>query len=208
MNAPPPLPAYPTPSPGRRPGDGARGLVSGLAWISIAMGALGVGSGALELLPAQASTAEGVQQLLEALGGGALALPPMLRWTLEHSVEISLASIVLSALMLWLGWGLLRRREWARVGFIVSLVIGTLMTLALIWLVPAMFDSVLSMQPGLQMPAQALPSELATIKTMARGFSAILALALAALHGALIWKLCTPAVRGQFAAAGRAPGSD
>jgi hypothetical protein len=64
------------------------------------------------------------------------------------------------------------------------------------------------MQPGLQVPAQALTPELAAIKAAARGCSAILALALAALHGALIWKLCTPAVRGQFAVAGAAPRGD
>lgn len=208
MNAPPPLPAPPMPSPGMPPGDGARGFVTGLAWISIAMGALGVGSGLLELLAAQASTAEGVQQLLGALGGGALALPPMLRWTLEHSVEISLAGIVLSAPMLWLGWGLLRRREWGRVGFIVFLAIGTLLTFGLVWLVPALVDSTLSAQLGLQAPGQRLPPELAGVEDAAMVMSLAVALVLAALHGAIIWTLCTPAVRGQFAAAGAAPRGD
>jgi hypothetical protein len=206
MNAPPALPASPTPSPGRPPGDAARGFVSGLAWISIAMGALGVGSGLLELLAAQASTAEGVQQLLGALGGGALALPPMLRWTLEHSVEISLVSIVLSALMLWLGWGVLRRREWARVGFIFFLAVGALLPFGLAWLLPALVASTLSAQLGLQ--PQQLPPELAGMKTAMAAFGTIVALVLAALHGAIIRTLCTPAVRGQFAAAGSAPRSD
>jgi hypothetical protein len=206
MIAPPSLPACPTPSPEMPPGDGARGFVSGLAWISIAMGALGVGSGLLELLPAQASTAESVQQLLEALGGGALALPPMLRWTLEHSVEISLVGILPSALMLWLGWGLLRRLEWGRVGFIVFLAVGTLLPFGLAWLLPALVASTLSAQLGLQ--PQQLPPELAGMKTAMAAFGTIVALVLVALHGAIIWKLCTPAVRGQFAAAGSAPGSD
>lgn len=204
MNAPPPLPASPTPPPG----DGAQRFVSGLAWITIALGALCVGLGLLEMLPSPAMGPDEVQRLLDPLGTGQVQVPPILRWTMAHALEISLAETLLSAPMLWLGWGLLRRREWARVGFIVSLVIGALMAFALIWLVPAVFDAVLSMQPGLQVPAQTLPPELAAIKTAARGFSAILALALAALHGALIWKLCTPAVRGQFTVAGAAPRGD
>lgn len=190
------------------PGDGAQRFVNGLAWISIAMGALGLGSGLLELLAAQASTAEGVQQLLGALGGGALALPPMLRWTLEHSVEISLAGIVLSAPMLWLGWGLLRRREWARVGLIACLLAGSAATFGLIWLVPEVLDQTLSMQLDLQAPDQPLPPELAGVEDAAMVMSLAAALALAALHGALIWKLCTPAVRGQFTVAGAAPRGD
>lgn len=190
------------------PGDGAQRFVSGLAWITIALGALGVGLGLLEMLPSPAMGPDEVQRLLDPLGTGRVQVPPILRWTMAHALEISLAETLLSAPMLWLGWGLLRRQEWARVGYVVSLVIGALMAFALTWLVPAVFDAVLSMQPGLQVPAQALPPELAAIKAAARGFSAILALALAALHGALIWKLCTPAVRGQFAVASRAPGSD
>jgi hypothetical protein len=166
--------------------------------MTIALGALGVGLGLLEMLPSASMTPDDVQRLLDPLGTGQVQLPPMLRWTMAHDLQISLVEILLAAPMLWLGWGLLRRREWARVGYIVSLVIGALVTFGLIWLVPALFDAVLSMQPGLQAPGQALPPELAGIRTVATAFSAIIAVVFAALHAAIAWKLCTPAVRVQF----------
>jgi hypothetical protein len=196
MPTPPPSPRPPSRAPAPR--DAAHGFVTGVAWITIALGALGVGLGLLEMLPSASMTPDDVQRLLDPLGTGQVQLPPMLRWTMAHDLQISLVEILLAAPMLWLGWGLLRRREWARVGYIVSLVIGALMTFGLIWLVPALFDAVLSMQPGLQAPGQALPPELAGIRTVATAFSAIIAVVFAALHAAIAWKLCTPAVRAQF----------
>lgn len=169
-----------------------------LAWLTIALGALGVGSGVLQLLPAQAANDPNLQLLMDALRTGTLPLPPILRWTMAHNLELSLASIALSALTLWLGWGLLRRREWARLGFIASLVAGTVLTFGIVWLVPALIEQTLSLQPGLQSPGQPLPPELASMKTIATVFSAGIAVVFAGLHGGIIWKLCTQAVRVQF----------
>ncbi|MET1023161.1 MAG: hypothetical protein ABWX87_02510 [Pseudoxanthomonas sp.] len=196
MNAPPPLPASTArPVP---PRDAAQGFVTVLAWLTIALGALGVGTGLLQLLPAPGGRDPNIQLLLEALRGGGLPLPPMLRWTLAHTLEISLVSLVLSALTLWLGWGLLRRLEWARLGFIVYLVVGTVLTFGLVWLLPAMIEQTLSMQFALQSPGQPLPPELAGMTTVAAVFSGCVAVVFAVLHGGIIWKLCTAAVRAQF----------
>jgi hypothetical protein len=195
MTAPPPVPPPPThpASPWHQ-----QGFVTGLAWLTIALGVLGVGTGLLELLPAQGAGDPNLQQLMDALRTGTLPLPPMLRWTMAHSVGISLAGIVLSALTLWLGWGLLRREEWARLGFIAYLIVGTALTFGIVWLVPALITQTLALQPGLQSPGQPLAPELASMKSMATVFSAGIAVVFAALHGAIIWKLCTRAVRAQF----------
>ncbi len=196
MSTPPPLPA--PPSRPSSPRDAAQGFVNGLAWITLVLGALGVASGLLQMLPSAAMTDASFQRLLDPLGTGQVRVPPMLLWAMEHNLQISLAGIGLSAPMLWLGWGLLRRVEWARVGFIAYLAIGTLMTFGLVWLVPAMVDALLSMQVGLQTPGQRLPPELAGMKTTATAFSAVIALVFAGLHGGIAWKLSTPAVRAQF----------
>ncbi|SEM40013.1 hypothetical protein SAMN05428989_3745 [Pseudoxanthomonas sp. GM95] len=196
MTAPPPLPASSVRT--APPRDAAQGFVTGLAWLTIALGGLGVATGLLQLLPASAPSDPNLQLMLDALRGGTLPLPPMLRWTLAHAVEISLVSIVLSALLLWLGWGLLKRLEWARLGFIAYLLVGTVLTFGIVWLVPAVIEQMVAMQPGLSSPDQPLPPELTGLKTMATAFSAGIAVVFAALHGAIAWKLCTAAVRRQF----------
>ncbi len=196
MNTPPPLPA----SPARvaSPGDGARSFVTVLAWITIGLGALGVAYGLLQILMAALVPADSYLQLLDPLGTGQMQLPSLLRWSLEHTLGLGLAEILLSALMAWLGLGLLRRREWARVGFIAYLALGTLLTFAGLWSVPALMDASLSMQASLMAPGQPIPPELAGLKTLMTIFSVAVALVFTALHGGIIWKLCTAAVRDQF----------
>jgi hypothetical protein len=196
MNAPPPLPASSaTPAPAR---DATQGFVTVLAWITIALGALGLAYGLLQMLTSTVMTADTYQRLLDPMGTGQVALPPLLRWSMEHNLAIGLVQALGSALTLWLGWGLLRRREWARLGFIAYLVVGTVLTFGLIWLVPAVVEQTLSMQFGLQSPGLPLPPELAAMTTVATAFSAVIVVVFAGLHGGIIWKLCTAAVRAQF----------
>jgi hypothetical protein len=196
MNPSPP----PSASPSRTspPCDGTQGFVTALAWITIALGGLGIGYGLLQTLLAALLPTGGSARLLDPLGGGQLQLPPLLRWSMDHDLQIGLVELLGSALSLWLGWGLLRRAEWARRGLIACLVVGSLMIFGTAWLVPALVEATVSMQLGLQSPGRPLPPELAGIKTWATAFGAVLALVFAALHGAIIRKLCTAAVRAQF----------
>jgi len=196
MNIPPPLPASPTSA--ASPERGARSFVTVLAWITLGLGALGVAYGLLQMLIAALMPADSYLRLVDPLGTGQVQLPSLLRWSLEHNLEIGIAEAILSALMAWLGLGLLRRWEWARMGFIVYLGLGTLLTFGGIWYVPALMDASLSMQAGLLAPGQPIPPELAGMKTLMTIFSVVVALVFTALHGGIIWKLCTPAVRNQF----------
>lgn len=186
---PPPLPGA-SPSPR----SGAQGFVTVLAWITLALAAAGVAYGALQMAMAGLMSNPAYLQLLDPAG----AMPPLMRWMLTHYFEIGLVEAIASLLLAWLGWGLLKRREWARVVFIAYLALGTLLTYGSLWYVPAMTEASLAMQPGLAGAGGALPPELAGLKTFALVFSVVVALVFTALHGAIIWKLCTAPVRAQF----------
>ncbi|AKC86921.1 hypothetical protein [Pseudoxanthomonas suwonensis] len=183
MNTPPPLPV-------------ATGFVTVLARISLVLAALGLlwalAQTVLALLLPDAAVAR-----MAAEPG----VPPGLLWTLEHRHALSLAVLLLSALFLAVAWGLLKRREWARLGFIALLVAGALANFAGLALVGPFFDGLVGMFPaeyldtpdGRQFTAQMQFNRNTTFATSLLG-----ALFFAGLHGWIVWKLCTAPVRAEF----------
>jgi len=196
MNA--PLPPEAPPSPSRSTRSGPQGFVTVLAWITIVLGILGVAYGLLQLLVAALVPADAYLQMLDPLGTGQVDVPPLLRWVLTHNGLIGTIEAIASLLLTGLGFGVLRRREWARLGFIWYLVLATVMTFGGIWLVPATLDASLASQAALLSPDGSVPPELAPIRTLALVFSVIVAVVFSVLHGAIIWKLSTGPVRAQF----------
>lgn len=165
-------------------------FVTGMAWISIALGVLGVVSGLMQavLLPALP-----IESMLQSLQGTDAALPPALAWMFGHLQLLNLLSLLSSALFAWVSWGLLKRREWGRLGFIAFLVLGALAGLV----GAAWFGRVLD---GINASValsdiDPLAAQLQAAMRMAAGLGAA---AVVLLHGAITWKLCTPAIRGEF----------
>jgi hypothetical protein len=196
MNAsiPPPLPSASPATPSPR--SGAQGFVTVLAWITLVLGGLGVAYGALQMALSGLMSSDAYLQLLTPAGSA--PLPPLMHWMLTHYFETGLFEVIASVLLGWLGWGLLKRREWARLTFIAYLALGTLMTFGGIWYLPAMMDASLSMQASLMAPGEGMPPELEGFRKLMLVFSVVVALVFTALHGGIIWKLCTAGVRVQF----------
>ncbi|MGH8026253.1 MAG: hypothetical protein ACREO0_05930, partial [Pseudoxanthomonas sp.] len=125
-------------------------------------------------------------------------LPPLMHWLYTHTLLMGVLMLALSALFLWVSWGVLKRREWGRKGFIAILVIGTLWQFGSIWMLPQVLEGTLAMQAGAFPQGQAMPPELESFMTAAMMMGGVVALVFAALHLWIIWKLCTPAVRAEF----------
>jgi len=127
--------------------------------------------------------------------------PPGLLWVLEHRRLLALAALALALVFLAVAWGLLKRQEWARWGFIVLLVAGALANFAALALIGPFFDGLLGMFPAAMMDS-AEGREFAAQMQASRSFSfassLVTAIAFAVLHGWVIWKLCTAPVRAQF----------
>jgi hypothetical protein len=182
MNIPPPLPAT--------------GFVTPLARISLVLAALGMAWALAQMVVVLLVPDAAVARL----GAG----PPLpgLAWTLRHRHALALATLLLALLFLVASWGLLRRREWARWTFIVLLLAGAAANFAGLALIGPFFDTIVDLYPaqlldspdGHRFVAQMQLNRQATYATSLVG-----ALALASLHGWIIWKLCTAAVRAEFA---------
>ncbi len=155
-------------------------LVSLFGWVSLVGGLLMAALLTLNMLL--------LSYAMKANGGEILPpeemaqIPPGAMVYLDHINAIWTVSIIAALLMAAAGFGVVRRRDWGRQLGIYMLA-GSII-LAFISL-PASF-----MGSRGELPASG--------QTFVIILSAVQALASAALHGWLIWKLRTPAVRGEF----------
>ena len=165
-------------------------FVTALAWTSLALGVLGTASGLLQAVSLPLVQPE---TFLQGFAQNGPALPSALTWTFAHLQAINGVSTALSALFAWTSWGLLRRREWARRAFIAFLALGALGG----FIGVAMVQNLLGWMA--ELGAFEADPALAGI-AMAMRIAAIgAALLIALLHAAIAWKLCTRAVRAEFA---------
>jgi len=182
-NAPPPLPA-------------AAGFVTVLGRISIVLAALGVLWALAQMLL--------VLLLPDALAVRAAAqpeVPAAVAWTLQHRNALALAMLALALLFLVVAWGLLKRREWGRRGFITLLLLGAAANFAALLLIDPFFDGLHGMFPAQMLDTPEGRQFIAQMRfnrnlTWASGLLG--AVGIAALHGWIVWKLCTAAVRAEF----------
>ena len=166
-------------------------FVTVMAWISLALGALGALSGLMQAVMLPALRPEAMLAQLDAAG---MSLPPAVAWLFSHLQLLNFLSLLSSALFAAVSWGLLRRREWGRLGFIAFLLLGALAGLV----GAAWFGRLLD---GLSAGSPLSDSDplFAQIQAAMRLVMWLGAVAIAALHAAIVWKLCTPAIRAEFA---------
>jgi hypothetical protein len=137
-------------------------------------------------------------RMLNPYGGEPPALPPLMHWLYTNTLLMGLLMLVLSAVFLWVSWGVLKRREWGRKGFIAVLILGTLWQFACIFALPQFIEGMLAIQGGALPQGQTLPPEFEGFMTAAMLMGGLVAVVFAVLHLWIIWKLCTPAVREEF----------
>lgn len=130
-----------------------------------------------------------------------LPVPAVFFWLDRNAAILTVLMLLLSIGYFVVSWGLLKHREWGRLGFVVCLVIIALANVAVVPLLDAVIV-------GLQtvIPAELLHSdegrELRVQLLVARWTSGLLAgataLGLAALHAWLIFRLYRTDVRSLF----------
>ena len=180
-----------------RPTPPRSSFVSVMAWLSLAVALLSVAGNALQAVAAL--LAPGLGSLSGLLPPDA-KVPPLLTWLAEHLVSLSLLGVILSLAMAWISWALLQRREWGRLAFIVMLVLVALANFACIPLV----DVALSMAMAVLDPTGGADATAQLVEAGAPMLAALRlacwlgALAIAAVHGWIIWQLCRPAIRAEF----------
>src|SRR5690606_29042865 len=129
------------------------------------------------------------------------AMQPVLGWMLGHRRLLSLLGLLLALLFLASSWGLLKRQEWARWGFIAFLLVTAALNFAGLPLAGQVIDGMAG-----AFPAQFLDTpegrdfmvQMRANRIISMAMATVTAVALAGLHGWLAWKLCTPQVRAEF----------
>lgn len=127
----------------------------------------------------------------------AATLPAAAAWMLTHLRGIAWGFLLTSAAFTAASWGLLRRRAWGWWGFVAFMVLGALLNFAGIALLQHVFDwaGALPANPD----TAALQDTLAALRVVSLALMWVTALLFAVLHGLVVWQLCRPAVRAEFA---------
>jgi hypothetical protein len=172
------------------------GFVTTMALLSLALAGLGVAGNLLQALAALAMPS-GAD--LAALLPPGVPLPPLLDWLDRHLLALSLAGVLGSALLGWVSWGLLRRRDWGRRGFIALLLLAALGNFAGLPLLDRAFDGLAPALAQLQdLDGGDLQAMLAALQRTLFWGSLAGALAIAAVHGWIAWQLSRPQIRAEF----------
>ncbi|MCC4595822.1 hypothetical protein NRY95_01390 [Xanthomonas campestris pv. phormiicola] len=164
-------------------------LVLGVVWLLYALGQLAV----LALLPDGA-----LQGVVLRIG---ITLPALLQWCLDHMLALSLLSVLLALLFSAAGWGLLRRREWARLCFVLFLIVTGLANFAslpVLWQFFGALNQVLPEAMRHTAEGAQLLGQLQTGRTISIATATVTALVFAALHGWIVYQLYRPAIRAEF----------
>lgn len=183
MTTPPPLPA-------------ATGFVTVLARISLVLAVLGVLWALVQALLLML-----MPDTVVAQAAAQPEVPAAVVWTLQHRNALALAVLGLAVLFLVVAWGLLKRQEWGRLGFIALLLAGAVANFAGLFLVNPFFDGLQGMFPAemLDTPeGQRFTAQMQFNRNMTFASGLLGAVGIAALHGWIVWKLCTDAVRAEF----------
>lgn len=182
----------------RTPRDAATGFIDVTARLSLLMAALCIVWSLVQLL------AVGLLQHLDVAGWlqqPALPVPAAVQWAAQHLLGLSLLLLLASLAFLGVSWGLLKRREWGRIGFIVFVLLVAVANFAFLPLIQDMFNSMYLIVPAelLDSPqGQELRAQLRLSQWTALLTATVTAVAVAVLHGWLVIKLQRVEIRRQF----------
>lgn len=172
------------------------GFVTTMALLSLALAGLGVVANLVQALAALAMPSGADLAVLLPPG---VPLPPLLGWLDRHLLALSLAGALGSALLGAVSWGLLRRHEWGRRGFIALLLLAALGNFASLPLLDHAFDGLGPAMTALNgLDGGDLQVLLATMQRTLFWGGLLGALAVAALHGWIAWRLGRPDIRAEF----------
>lgn len=171
-------------------------FVTVMAWISLALGLMGVASGIMQGVMLLAMPADRMMQdLLGVIAPGEAQLPPAILWVFGNLGLLNFLSLLSSALFAVVSYGLLKRFEWGRVCFVLFLAASALAGI----LGATVFVHFLSLASGMTGAEIAeIDPAFQSLQSAMKVAMIVAALLIAALHGAIIWKLYRPEIRAEF----------
>ena len=187
--APPPLPGKPARTP-------AAGFVDVLGKLSLLLAVVGVLYALVQLVLILLIPAGFMDGMLEGNSEFLPALPGMLRWLLQNLLPMAWFTLLSAVAFLVVSYGVLKRSDTARLGFIAFMVLGTLMNFASIAVLIAALDWVNAI--GAKIDDEGVLQQIRASNMVSMAMGVVSAIAIAGLHGWIIYNLCTAVVRAQF----------
>jgi hypothetical protein len=170
-------------------------FVTVMAKISIVLGIAGAAYGLLQaVVIASLSDSESLQAVFAEVS--AAGLPPSALWLIGHLPAMGWGFLLMAGAFLAASVGLLKRYEWGRLAFIAFMLAGAAANFLGVWLLVVVFDWLQSLPIATE--TAALRTELAQLRAMSLVLTAGSAVVFAALHGWIVYQLCTPGVRAEF----------
>lgn len=123
-------------------------------------------------------------------------LPPFADWLIAHLPAMGWSFVLMSGIFLATSIGLLKRHEWGRLAFIAFMVAGAAANFLGVWLLVVVFDWLQTLPISTE--TASLRAELAQLRAVSLVMTAGSAVLFAALHGWIVYQLCTPSVRAEF----------
>ena len=188
--APPPLPGG---KPRRTP---AASFVDVLGKLSVLLAVVGVLYALVQLVALLLIPAGFMDNFLAGEYEFLPALPSLLHWLLQNLLPLAWATLFSAVAFLVISYGVMKRSNAARLGFIAFMVLGTLMNFASITVLMAALDWVNAI--GASIDEAGVTQQIRASNMVSMAMGVVSALAIAGLHGWIIWKLCTADVRAQF----------
>ncbi len=195
MNRPPPLH---TPAAVASPEEAARRFVDITAKMALVMAVLMLVYCLGQLVVFTMLGRFDLAGYLEPVG---VAVPARVAWLLEHAATLGWAMLLGSLLFVLVSWGLLRRREWGRLGFIAALVLVGLLNFAAVPVVDSVFTGYAELMSAPAFDndeARQVLARMQATRWFSMGSLIATALAFAGLHAWLVVRLCRPEVRRLF----------
>jgi hypothetical protein len=171
-------------------------FVTVMAWISLALGVAGVASGIVQgVMLLSMPTDRMLHDFLGVVAPEA-QLPSAMLWLFGNLGLLNFLSLLSSALFAVVSYGLLKRFEWGRVGFVLFLATSALIGI----LGAAVFVHFLSLANGMTSAEIAeIDPVFQSLQSAMKTAMVVAALLIVVLHGAIIWKLYRPEIRAEFA---------
>ncbi len=166
-------------------------FVTLLAWFSIAVSCLMIFTSLMQNLMVHVLIPPDAFETLAQQGNSA-PLPPFALFMFKHFKLIVFLFFLLSAVLLVSSIGLLKRKNWARIAFIVMLGVGIAWTVAMLPMQASIMNDVTQSLGG------EAPADVENFVTIFRGVTLAFAVVFTAIHGWLIYKLCTAQIRAEF----------
>jgi hypothetical protein len=167
-------------------------FVSVLAWIYIVLMGLMTFAAIIEAIVFFTVLPPDAIGRLWAQATGGQQLPAVYQFMFSHMQALTLGGLVMSVFLLVASIGLLKRRNWARIIFIVFMGFSVVWNVASVFLMPSLY-STMPMVPQ----AQGLPV-LKVIQTVMSVFAVVMALAFTVLFGWIVKKLLSARIKAEF----------